>query len=155
MFRAIGRGLTCLIAFCLIARPSAAELLKHKFFQKSKNKEYLMEKVFGQLLSGGQRNAKSENTVQASGTVPKADNESNKKVRRVQGSSGHLYKTEDGGWEWSDEESGDAYNERKPPASQKAVSALFFRPGMGCGWWVCVCVWAGGWGAGVVQAFGC
>ncbi|XP_042200308.1 STE20/SPS1-related proline-alanine-rich protein kinase isoform X2 [Callorhinchus milii] len=124
MVKKYGKSFRKLIAQCLqkdpAKRPSAAELLKHKFFQKSKNKEYLMEKVFGQLLSGGQRNAKSENTVQASGTVPKADNESNKKVRRVQGSSGHLYKTEDGGWEWSDEESGDAYNERKPPASQKA-----------------------------------
>ncbi|XP_059499302.1 serine/threonine-protein kinase OSR1-like isoform X2 [Stegostoma tigrinum] len=57
-----------------------------------------MEKLLGQSLSGGQKDTK---------------------VRRVQGSSGHLYKTEDGGWEWSDDESGDAFDERKPTAFQK------------------------------------
>uniref|UniRef100_UPI00398F2292 STE20/SPS1-related proline-alanine-rich protein kinase-like isoform X1 n=2 Tax=Pristiophorus japonicus TaxID=55135 RepID=UPI00398F2292 len=124
MVKKYGKSFRKLIALCLqkdpAKRPTAAELLKHKFFQKSKNKEYLMEKLLGQSLSGGQKDTKANNTVQAPGTMPKSasEPESNKKVRRVQGSSGHLYKTEDGGWEWSDDESGDAY-ERKPAAYQK------------------------------------
>ncbi|XP_025093763.1 serine/threonine-protein kinase OSR1-like isoform X2 [Pomacea canaliculata] len=62
-------------------RPTAKQLLKHEFFKKAKDKEYLRKA----LMSEG----------------PPFKTQ---KVKRVPGSSGRLHKTQDGGWEWSDEE---------------------------------------------------
>ncbi|XP_067649194.1 serine/threonine-protein kinase OSR1-like [Haliotis asinina] len=62
-------------------RPTAKQLLKHDFFKKAKDKSYIT-KV---LLSDG-TNVKPQ------------------KVKRVPGSSGRLHRTQDGQWEWSDEE---------------------------------------------------
>ncbi|XP_053374088.1 serine/threonine-protein kinase OSR1-like [Mercenaria mercenaria] len=62
-------------------RPTAKQLLKHEFMRKAKDKTYLVKS----LLSEG------------SSVKPQ-------KVKRVPGSSGRLHKTEDGTWEWSDDE---------------------------------------------------
>ncbi|KAK2164297.1 hypothetical protein LSH36_66g04016 [Paralvinella palmiformis] len=78
-------------------RPTAKQLLKHEFFKKSKDKQYLMK------------------TLLSSGAPVKPQ-----KVKRVPGSSGRLTKREDGEWQWSDEE----YEEEEASAKYRVMESL-------------------------------
>ena len=90
------------IAECLqkdpFKRPTAAKLLKHEIFKKFQHSNSALENVVGFTHNG-----KETKFIDLVEKLPHFKHRA-QKVKRVPGSTGTMHRTEDGGWEWSDDE---------------------------------------------------
>lgn len=94
-YKAYGKTFRKMIIDCLqkepSKRPTAAELIKHPFFKKAKDKKYLQQ------------------TLVAIG--PSLETRVQKASKRQPGTSGRLHRKETGEWVWSSEDEGDGGND--------------------------------------------
>lgn len=100
-YKNYGKDFRKMIQECLAKdpakRPTAKTLLKHEFLKKKcKDKAFLLKSLLTEHPPLEKRSAK---------------------VKRVPGTSGRLHKTEDGGWEWSDDE----FDENSVEAQQASI----------------------------------
>jgi len=79
-------------------RPTAAKLLKHEVFKKIQHSSSALENVVGFTHNG-----KETKFIDFVEKLPHFKHRA-QKVKRVPGSTGTMHRTEDGGWEWSDDE---------------------------------------------------
>jgi len=100
-YKNYGKDFRKMIQECLAKdpskRPTARSLLKHEFLKKKcKDKAFLFKTLLSEHPPLEKRSAK---------------------LKRVPGTSGRLHKTEDGGWEWSDDE----FDENSVEAQQASI----------------------------------
>lgn len=104
-YKSYGRTIRKLVAECLqkdpSKRPTAADLLRHPFFRKAKDKKFIQQV----LVQSGPR--------QPSDRAARV---------RMPGSSGRFHKTEEGDWVWSSGESSDSEEETCPASSVPVAS---------------------------------
>ncbi|KAK9870742.1 hypothetical protein WA026_008309 [Henosepilachna vigintioctopunctata] len=107
-YKAYGKTFRKMITDCLQKepgkRPTAAELLKHPFFKKAKDKKYLQQ------------------TLVAIG--PSLETRVQKASKRQPGASGRLHRKETGEWVWSSEDEGDDGGSSDSDTDSKPMNTL-------------------------------